>query len=564
MPEHSPEIKSGGSKARVLIVDDMLVNRTILSSMLSTLGIDCDLAESGRECLDLCARNSYDLILLDHRMPDMDGVDTLVQLKELFRRSGTETPVICHTADDGRNYLNLYKAAGFADVLIKPADPGQLTLLLMTYLPDGGYKLPVDEEKQRYFDDELNALPGWLKAVPKLDLASGIEHCNCAADYLDALAIFTGSIKDKADDIERFEREENWPMYVLRVHSLKSVARLVGAVSIADSAADLEYAGRNGEYKLVHAGTAALLKEYRSMLPRLEKLLSKAESPLRHINKKADEAGRYEEITEVREAAPADFRTILFVGDENTIVSKGIIKSLTDDGFKIITEKDIPEFILRHRRESNLILYYPSGDTDHIKVVSSMLAEMCRDDNKTLCLTGDPVDIDAALKIHDKDSISSVYPRPVDLNRMVTDLLEYADMQAEYKRTKNILVIDDDADFLTIIEYWLSEVYNVHCSRSGADALSYLESHRPDLILLDYEMPGMNGNKVMDRIRSNPRNEHIPIIFLTGKNDRECVIKILEKKPDGYLLKSMPREVLLDSLDRFFAGSIKVTCTSDL
>ncbi len=166
------------------------------------------------------------------------------------------------------------------------------------------------------------------------------------------------------------------------------------------------------------------------------------------------------------------------------------------------------------------------------------------------------MDIEAAQKVYDCDYISSVYPRPVDLDRLVTDMLRYADMQAEYKRVKNILVIDDDADFLSIIEIWLSEEYNVDCSRSGADALSYLESHRPDLILLDYEMPGMNGRKVMERIRSNPRNEHIPIIFLTGKNDRECVVQILEKKPDGYLLKSMPKEALLDSLDRFFAGNV--------
>ncbi len=379
MANKDQETRPKGSKARVLIVDDMLVNRTILSSMLSTMGIDCDLAESGQECLDKCARNSYDLILLDHRMPDMDGVDTLVQLKEMFRRSGAVTPVICHTADDGRNYINLYKAAGFADVLIKPADPGQLTLLLMTYLPDGGYELPVNEEKEKYIEEELKALPDWLKALPKLDLRSGIEHCNCAADYLDALTIFAGSIRDKSDDIERFEKTENWPMYVLRVHSLKSVARLVGAVSIADSAADLEYAGRNEEYRLIHAGTASLIKEYRDMLPRLERLLEKKEKPLKHLAKKAEAPIP---VTHKGAAVPApdDFLKILFVGDENTIVSKGIIKRLTDDGFKVIPVKDIPEVILKHRRESNLILYYPVGDTDHIKVVSSMLAEMCRDD----------------------------------------------------------------------------------------------------------------------------------------------------------------------------------------
>ncbi len=69
-------------------------------------------------------------------------------------------------------------------------------------------------------------------------------------------------------------------------------------------------------------------------------------------------------------------------------------------------------------------------------------------------------------------------------------------------------------------------------------------------------MPGLNGAQVMKRIRSNPKCENIPVIFLTGKNDKEDVLKILEGKPDGYLLKSMPHDTLLDSLDRFFAGTI--------
>ena len=73
--------------------------------------------------------------------------------------------------------------------------------------------------------------------------------------------------------------------------------------------------------------------------------------------------------------------------------------------------------------------------------------------------------------------------------------------------------------------------------------------------MLDYEMPGMNGNQVMQRIRSNPSNDRVPIIFLTGRNDKEGVMKVLAQKPDGYLLKSMPREELLDALSRFFAGT---------
>ena len=535
------------SNARILIVDDMPINRTILSSMLTTLGISCDLAGSGRECLDLCRLNSYDLILLDHRMPDMDGVDTLVQLRELFLHTGAETPVICHTADEGRNYINLYKAAGFADVLIKPADPGELMVMLMKYLPDGGYELPADEEKKKRTEKELASLPTWLKSVSELDLMSGIKHCDTASDYLDALTVFTGSIKDKAEDIERFEKEENWPMYLLRVHSLKSVARLIGAVSVAEKAADLEYAGMQHEYGLVHALTRPLLTEYSGMLPKLKKLLSKKEMA--------------EDFTENRSlgnstvsSLPAR-RTILFISDDNGIVSRGIIKSLEDEDFSVITVKDIPEVILNHRAESNLLLYYPSGDNDHIKVVSTMLTEICRDDGKTLCLAGDPLDIEAARDIHDKDCIAAVYPRPINLGKMAADMSSYYDMLNESTRIRTILVIDDDPDFLHIMEKWLSGTYNVDCSHSGAGALAYLDRKRPDLILLDYEMPGMNGDTVMQRIRSNPTNDRIPIIFLTGKNDKDGVMKILENKPDGYLLKSMPHEELLDALHRFFAES---------
>ena len=527
------KIQNNTSSARILIVDDMPINRTILSSMLTTLGISCDLAESGRECLSLCQNNTYDLILLDHRMPDMDGVDTLVQLKEIFLRTGAETPVICHTADEGRNYINLYKAAGFADVLIKPADPGELMIMLMKYLPDGGYDLPADEEKKKRIDSELASLPAWLKSISELDLMSGIEHCDTADDYLDALSTFTRSIKDKASDIERFEKEENWPMYLLRVHSLKSVARLVGAVSLADKAADLEYAGMQQEYGLVHALTAPLLDEYTGLLPKLEKLMSEQETSF-------ELPGR---------------RTITFITDDNGIVARGIVNALEAEEFSVITIKDIPEVILNHRAESNLLLYYPSGDNDHIKIISTMLTEICRDDNKTLCLAGDPLDIEAARDIHDTDLIASVYPRPINLDMMAADMSRYYDMSNECTRIRTILVIDDDPDFLHIIQKWLSPTYNVDCCHSGASALAYLDRKRPDLILLDYEMPGMNGDMVMQRIRSNPTNDRVPIIFLTGKNDKEGVIRILGNKPDGYLLKSMSHEALLDALDRFFAES---------
>jgi CheY-like chemotaxis protein len=509
----------------------MPVNRTILSSILTTMGISCDLAESGRECLAMCRTYNYDLVLLDHRMPEMDGVETLMHLKEIFMQKGRETPVICHTADEGKDYINLYKAAGFADVLIKPADPGRIAVMLMTYLPDGGYVLPAEEEKKIHAETELASLPEWLKTVPELDLMSGIKHCDTAADYLDALTVFTGSIKEKADDIERFEQEENWPMYLLRVHSLKSVANLIGALSVANKAADLEYAGIQHEYALVHVLTPALLEEYRSMRPLLEELLNKTDSwevPSR--------------------------RSILLVSNEPGIVGRGIIKSLEDEDFRVIQVKDVPEVILNHRADSDLFLYYPTGDRDHIKVISTRLAEMCRDDDKTLCLAGDAPDIEAACDIHDRESITSVYQRPINLERMAADMSGYYDMLTEDERMRTILVIDDDPDFLHIMDHWLSGTYHVDLSHSGAGALAYLDRKRPDLILLDYEMPVTSGPKVLEMIRSDVATADIPVMFLTGKGDKDSVIRVMQLRPVGYQLKSIDRATLRDNIAKFFAS----------
>ena len=520
----------GSVPAHILIVDDMPVNNAILVSMLESMDISCDVAQNGYECLSMCRNHTYDMILLDHRMPGMDGVETLARLRDIFRHTGTETPVICHTADEGRDYINLYKAAGFADVLIKPVDPEKLKDILSTYLPEGKYVIPSDNGKIKHIEKELASLPSWLKNIPQLNLKSGIEHCDTAEAFLDTLQVFTRSIKEKAADIEQFEKEENWPVYLLRIHSLKSVARLIGASSIADKAAELEYAGSHHEYALVHALTPALVDEYRSMIPFFEKLTSK--EPVNY---------KYRD------------HTVLFITNEPGIVGRGIIKSLENEGFDVLTIPDVPKIILNHRADSNILLYYPTGDTNNIKAVSTMLAEMCRDDGKIFCLAGDSPDVAAAQDIYGREYIKSVYPRPINLDIMAADISEYHNKSLGNDRIRTILVIDDDPDFLHIMENWLSSSYNVDCSHSGASALAYLDKKRPDLILLDYEMPGMNGEKVMQKIRSNPVNERIPIIFLTGMNDKDRVVKILEQRPDGYLLKSIPHEELLDALQKFFA-----------
>ncbi|MCR4655240.1 MAG: response regulator [Lachnospiraceae bacterium] len=266
------------SRSRVLIVDDMRVNRLILSSLLSSGGIDSDLAEGGAECLRLCRDNKYDLILLDHRMPDLDGVETLVRLKQIFTESGREVPVVCHTTEDASRNINLYKAAGFADVLIKPIDPGELSKILMTYLPEGKDVQKSGSEADEKLNKEISKLPDWLKKVPGINVVSGIRHCETAEDYLDALSVFSGSIEKKASEIEKYQKEENYGIYVARVHSLKSMAAVIGAEELSDDAAKLEDAGHHEDFELIGKETAKLVDDYRKYSEYLAPLNDKEKS----------------------------------------------------------------------------------------------------------------------------------------------------------------------------------------------------------------------------------------------------------------------------------------------
>ncbi len=260
-------------QSRVLIVDDMRVNRMILSSLLVSNGVLADLAESGEECLALCRENKYDLILLDHRMPGIDGVDTFVQLKEIFKEQGREVPVVCHTVEAAKDNINLYKAAGFAEVLIKPIQPQKLSEVLMTYLPEGSVEdRHKHEDEQVHLKEELAKLPDWLSDVPGLDLAFGMGNCDTAEDYMDALSVFAASVVEKANEIERLFQEDDFSHYALKVHSLKSMSRLVGALGLSEAAAELEIAGKAGEYDIVREKTPKLLSTYRAYAERLARL----------------------------------------------------------------------------------------------------------------------------------------------------------------------------------------------------------------------------------------------------------------------------------------------------
>ena len=129
---------------------------------------------------------------------------------------------------------------------------------------------------------------------------------------------------------------------------------------------------------------------------------------------------------------------------------------------------------------------------------------------------------------------------------------ENADKTLVTQRRHTLLLVDDDEDFLALTTRWLKADYAVTAVNSGRKALEYLEHDRPDLMLLDYEMPEMNGPGVLERVRETPGLANLPVVFLTGTEDRENVKRAEGLRPEGFLTKTMGKKGLLMGIAAFF------------
>lgn len=120
---------------------------------------------------------------------------------------------------------------------------------------------------------------------------------------------------------------------------------------------------------------------------------------------------------------------------------------------------------------------------------------------------------------------------------------------------KHILVVDDDPLYLRTMMNWLKGTYHVSVVKDGVDALSFLKDELPDLILLDYEMPELNGIETLEKIRAAKKCADIPVVFLTGVSDTTVVKNALQLKPQGYILKDVKQAALLEKMKTLLAPS---------
>ena len=136
----------------------------------------------------------------------------------------------------------------------------------------------------------------------------------------------------------------------------------------------------------------------------------------------------------------------------------------------------------------------------------------------------------------------------------IKELIEESDTDDS---RKSILIVDDNAATLRSIKGMLENHYKVTMAPSGIKAMTLIGKKRPDLILLDYEMPVVDGRQTLEMIRADEVLTTIPVIFLTGINDREHIEAVLKLKPAGYMLKPTTTEKLVAAIEKALAESIQ-------
>ena len=298
-------------KAKILVVDDTVMNLTVVKGLLKQTHIQIYTAESGYECLHLVTKHKYDIIFLDHRMPGIDGIETLQKMKVLPHNLNKETPVISLTANAVSGARAEYMKAGFQDYLTKPINAPALETMLIKYLPNDKVVISKEVLESEQAAAE-KAVPEWLKQVEGIDVFAGITHCGGIELYLEALTVFAQSVTNGSKEIEDFFNNEDWKNYTTKVHALKSSARVVGAQELSDRAKRLEDAGNSGYIDEIKENTTELLKLYRSYESKLAPLCkAEEEDTNKPLIDDAELAEAYETMKEI--AASFDYDSLMFV-----------------------------------------------------------------------------------------------------------------------------------------------------------------------------------------------------------------------------------------------------------
>ncbi|WP_051656922.1 ATP-binding protein [Butyrivibrio sp. AE3004] len=276
-------------EAKILIVDDTDINLKVVTGLLEPTRMKIDTASSGKQALKLLEKKKYDILMIDYRMPEMDGLELLKHIKKDLDSINYYSVCIVLTANAIEGAREMFIKAGFDEYLEKPINGRQLEDMLLRFLPkdlvlDVSHPKATEaknnnnENKQEEQQEEKSSLTIASDELVKLqeegllNVEDGIGYSGAEELYLETLEIFRDSVEEKADEIEELCLSENIEDYTIKIHALKCTARIIGARGLFDKAKLLEDAGKRQDFDFIRNNNDDMLELYRKYKDALDKI----------------------------------------------------------------------------------------------------------------------------------------------------------------------------------------------------------------------------------------------------------------------------------------------------
>ena len=265
-------------KAKILIVDDSIVTLKIEEDLMKTYGMDVTTAKSGKECIALLNSNRYDIIFMDHMMPNMDGIETTKKIRKMNDEYFRDVIIIALSASITPNMCSIYIKNGFNDFLEKPIDALKLNNFLRTYLP----RKYIEETKStEYKEKDFREI-----IIKNVDTKKAIQNCGGNLDnYLSLLSVAYDDGKKKIKLIKDLAIKREITNYTIEVHALKTVGALIGDTKLAQLSKRHEIAGTNNDFVFIYENVDSLLSSYDELLNNIKLVLPKEHLVIKEKNK---------------------------------------------------------------------------------------------------------------------------------------------------------------------------------------------------------------------------------------------------------------------------------------
>ncbi|MDD6194011.1 MAG: response regulator [Lachnospiraceae bacterium] len=261
--------------AKILVVDDNQMNLQVMEQLLLPFQAKVCLANSGEEAISLVQKETFDLIFMDHMMPEMDGIETMRKIRNLPDASCCNVPIIALTANIVSGIREEFIGYGFDDFAAKPIDKCALMTLIKRYLPADKC---VEEISEQVCEEEMTNRDEYDFYIGALNTKLGVTYCGGKEAYLSILEEYAKKGEKNWSRIQELFDAKQWEQYTIEVHGIKSAMLTIGAKEISKRAKRLEQAGKDKDITYILSNHEPMVDLYRRMICDLQQYFGVEES----------------------------------------------------------------------------------------------------------------------------------------------------------------------------------------------------------------------------------------------------------------------------------------------